>query len=456
MSRSGTPLATTRQKAARGSRNDAKLKVPGDEERPRREGIFVLGEQDQGVIFEAARRQDWDAIRRIYEALETERELGDLRTEFQMTLATRLCGKSPAELAETEADKRAARKRKKRRSRQAVSEDSIDESTVSLPIIERKLRNGDTRATKGMRTTVAGHTALHLAARAHAPPEVVEALMKLQPVAIRARDRGAQTPLHLACSGGVPFKATKSTSVRHAVNPASIDPRGPAKRCRAVVDALLDGSQNVAGSIDEAGRTPLELALAQRKWPCVEPLVEACPRAVARADHRAVPLWALAKANAAPPFVLQLLAAAHPREDMTLVALVRCGFWLDAVNAVDGGAARRKDTEDRYPLHVCAMHADAPVGLIEALKEAWPDAANFRDKAGWLPLHHAAHVGGPVDYYREVAPGEKLLVDEYPFLVPRPHEDFDSDDERFIAQVVADEEARRAAAEEARLEEHGD
>ena len=154
MSRSGTPLATTRQKAARGSRNDAKLKVPGDEERPRREGIFVLGEQDQGVIFEAARRQDWDAIRRIYEALETERELGDLRTEFQMTLATRLCGKSPAELAETEADKRAARKRKKRRSRQAVSEDSIDESTVSLPIIERKLRNGDTRATKGMRTTV--------------------------------------------------------------------------------------------------------------------------------------------------------------------------------------------------------------------------------------------------------------------------------------------------------------
>ena len=39
----------------------------------------------------------------------------------------------------------------------------------------------------------------------------------------------------------------------------------------------------------------------------------------------------------------------------------------------------------------------------------------------------------------------KLMVDEFPFMVPRPHEDFDSDDERFIRQVVAEEEARRAA-----------
>jgi hypothetical protein len=38
--------------------------------------------------------------------------------------------------------------------------------------------------------------------------------------------------------------------------------------------------------------------------------------------------------------------------------------------------------------------------------------------------------------------------------VPRPHEDFDSDDERFIRQVVAEEEARRAAEAEL-LDEEG-
>ena len=54
----------------------------------------------------------------------------------------------------------------------------------------------------------------------------------------------------------------------------------------------------------------------------------------------------------------------------------------------------------------------------------------------------------------QVEPGEKLMVDEFPFMVPRPHEDFDSDDERFIRQVVAEEEARRAAEAEL-LDEEG-
>ena len=54
--------------------------------------------------------------------------------------------------------------------------DTINDSTSTsqLPAIEQKLRNplAAKRAVKGMRRTVAGHTALHLAARAHAPPEV--------------------------------------------------------------------------------------------------------------------------------------------------------------------------------------------------------------------------------------------------------------------------------------------
>ena len=101
---------------------------------------------------------------------------------------------------------------------------------------------------------------------------------------------------------------------------------------------------------------------------------------------------------------MKALEEAHPRENMTLIALIRCGFWLDAINAVREQGAHSKDTRDRTPLHVCAMHPDAPVGLIVAVKESWPQAANQRDKAGWLPLHHSAHHGGPADYYREVEP----------------------------------------------------
>ena len=460
MSRSSTPLATTRSKMERASRDTKKKSpLPHDDQAPRREGIFVLGEQDQAVVFDAALRQDWDSITRIYDALDTERDLSDMRTEYRVTLATRLCGKSPAEMAQTEADKRAARRRKARRSRQQSVDDpdTINDSTATsqLPAIEQKLRNplAAKRAVKGMRRTVAGHTALHLAARAHAPPEVIEGLMKLQPAAIRARDRTSQTPLHLACCGGVPYKATRSTSVRHAVGAhAGVD---PATRARAVVDALLSQeSSDVAGAVDESGRTPVELAVVHQLWTCVESLVEACPRAVARADHRETPLWALAKRHGATERVMKALEEAHPRENMTLIALIRCGFWLDAINAVREQGAHSKDTRDRTPLHVCAMHPDAPVGLIVAVKESWPQAANQRDKAGWLPLHHSAHHGGPADYYREVEPGEKLMVDEFPFMVPRPHEDFDSDDERFIRQVVAEEEARRAAEAEL-LDEEG-
>ena len=352
-----------------------------------------------------------------------------------------------------------------------------------------------------MRRTVAGHTALHLAARAHAPPEVIEGLMKLQPAAIRARDRTSQTPLHLACCGGVPYKATRSTSVRHAVGAhAGVD---PAKRARAVVDALLSQeSSDVAGAVDESGRTPVELAVVHQLWTCVESLVEACPRAVARADHRETPLWALAEAaRRHGAAVLKALEEAHPRENMTLIALIRCGFWLDAINAVREQGAHSKDTRDRTPLHVCAMHPDAPVGLIVAVKESWPQAANQRDKAGRLPLHHSAHHGGPagllprswksnselggaclriycetfvnLNAIEQTQEWRQPRVDGVELYTPssrcsyrddvasmvgsrssRPPRSFAvhgaasqnrrSDDERFIRQVVAEEEARRA------------
>ena len=65
-----------------------------------------------------------------------------------------------------------------------------------------------------------------------------------------------------------------------------------------------------------------------------------------------------------------------------------------------GGERKRKDDRDRLPLHLVAADPDAPEALITALLEAFPQATNARDKAGWLPLHDSAHVGGPSKLYR--------------------------------------------------------
>ena len=178
---------------------------------------------------------------------------------------------------------------------------------------------------------------------------------------------------------------------------------------------------------------------------------------MARADHRETPLWALAKKHGATERVMKALEEAHPRENMTLIALIRCGFWLDAINAVREQGAHSKDTRDRTPLHVCAMHPDAPVGLIVAVKESWPQAANQRDKAGWLPLHHSAHHGGPADLRGGRAVGDEILRSTSSLhgergRTRRPRVDCGIDVSRQYqlrrrrrVDVVAEEEARRAA-----------
>ena len=127
----------------------------------------------------------------------------------------------------------------------------------------------------------------------------------------------------------------------------------------------------------------------------------------------------MAKRCEAPAFVLTDLEAAHPRAEMELSALIRCGFWMEAFEAVDGSAARHLDDRHRLPLHHLAMNAKAPLGIVVSLKMAYPIAANVRDKAGWLPLHYSTDAGGPAEQYREVdEKHEKLLVDEFRWLVP--------------------------------------
>ena len=66
-------------------------------------------------------------------------------------------------------------------------------------------------------------------------------------------------------------------------------------------------------------------------------------------------MWALAKKHGATERVMKALEEAHPRENMTLIALIRCGFWLDAINAVREQGAHSKDTRENVLPVDCAL-----------------------------------------------------------------------------------------------------
>ena len=146
-----------------------------------------------------------------------------------------------------------------------------------------------------------------------------------------------------------------------------VKPVNENKRARNIISALVDAAPELASAVDEHNHTPLDVAVANRKWMAVERLVEAAPACVKRSDAAPLPLYASALAGAAPPRVLRCLEEAHPRSDMPLPSLVKCKFYDDALRAVTEEAAKRKDDRDRLPLHLVAADPDAPEALIAAL-----------------------------------------------------------------------------------------
>jgi len=244
-----------------------------------KEQLFSMSEQDQGVIFAAAQRGNWEAITRIFDALALERELSEMPCEHRVNLATRL--QSVLTVSKT----------KRRGIFVADVTPEVREKERAPVGLEggRKLRRFSTQVQeKGVETSESGRTALHIAAQAHAPLAVVEALIKLQPSAVRARDNASSTPLHLAAGGGFAFARAKSTAVHHAHS----KPVDPEKRARMIVSALVDEAPDLAAAVDEDGHTPLDIAVRARKWALIDRLVEANPRAVKRSDSQESPLYA--------------------------------------------------------------------------------------------------------------------------------------------------------------------
>lgn len=364
-----------------------------------KEQLFSMGEQDQKIIFAAAQRHNWEAITRIYDALALERELSEMPCEHRVNLATRL--QSVLTVSKT----------KRRGIFVADVTPEIKEKEKAASQRGRKLRKYSNRVQeKGVETSATGRTALHVAAQAHAPLAVVEALMKLQPSAVRSRDNASSTPLHLAAGGGFAFARAKSTAVQHAhAKPVDAEKRG-----RTVLGAVLDAAPDLAAAVDEDGHTPLDIAVRVKKWALIERLVDANPRAVKRSDSQEYPLYARALRERAPPRVLRLLEDAHPRSAMPLPSLIKCKFFDDAVRLVldDGEYAKVKDDRGRLPLHLCADDADAPDALIHALLEAHPQGANCRDAADQLPLTHSCASGVASALYREVPEPAAYLISQ--------------------------------------------
>ena len=173
---------------------------------PKKQDTYQVAEQDQGVIFAAAERGNWETITRIYDALELERELSEMPCEHRVNLATRL----NAVLTVS---------KEKRRGIFVADVTPMDGPDEAKGRFEsgRKLRTTSGRDVqeRGVEVSGTGRTALHIAAQAHAPLTVVEALIKLQPSAVRSRDNASSTPLHLAAGGGFCFARAKGQSVHH-------------------------------------------------------------------------------------------------------------------------------------------------------------------------------------------------------------------------------------------------
>eukprot|EP00966_Prymnesium_polylepis_P223749 5176980-Prymnesium_polylepis.2 len=118
----------------------------------------------------------------------------------------------------------------------------------------------------------------------------------------------------------------------------------------------------------------------------------------------------------------------EPGELPPLLAAAEAADWerVHELLRTDPTAAQQRvalpqGTQDRLnlralPLHK-ALYKSAPLPVIEALVEAYPDALKYMDEAGWMPVHLAAEI-----YWSDVVP-RYLLLAEGTEVVDRRAED---------------------------------
>ncbi|KAH8071341.1 hypothetical protein JL721_4313 [Aureococcus anophagefferens] len=273
-------------------------------------------------------------------------------------------------------------------------------------------------------TDRAGNTPLHnyvshqpLAGDLKDAPEELGLLLEAHGDAAGAPNRAGLTPLHLlvASQKPAPARSVFDALVRaSAANPESKalascqnGDTAVSLLCRANAKKIADHAPSLVQALVNAARKrgpeavaalfePCERGL--RPWenlPVDDPRFAACAGICLRevlADDAAK--TSTKKLDKGGRGALHLLASRHGQH------LRRDDDFVRPFFANGNAGARMVDDAEATPLHLAAQHLslDCPQDLafLGALVDAYPEAAELRNKSGWTPLHHFVHKHAPI------------------------------------------------------------
>ncbi|KAK7236158.1 hypothetical protein SO694_00060163 [Aureococcus anophagefferens] len=289
----------------------------------------------------------------------------------------------------------------------------------------RKTRgDGQGRKRDAKLTDRAGNTPLHnyvshqpLAGDLKDAPEELGLLLEAHGDAAGAPNRAGLTPLHLlvASQKPAPARSVFDALVRaSAANPESKalascqnGDTAVSLLCRANAKKIADHAPSLVQALVNAARKrgpeavaalfePCERGL--RPWenlPVDDPRFAACAGICLRevlADDAAK--TSTKKLDKGGRGALHLLASRHGQH------LRRDDDFVRPFFANGNAGARMVDDAEATPLHLAAQHLslDCPQDLafLGALVDAYPEAAELRNKSGWTPLHHFVHKHAPI------------------------------------------------------------
>jgi ankyrin repeat protein len=254
-----------------------------------------------------------------------------------------------------------------------------------------------------------GSNAVHCAACARSPLEVVELLARLRPEALREKTtRDGLTPLHVAAAHAsddevVEFLIrSRPEALREKDANGNIPFRFAAARgLIGVVQCLAVAWPGALAEKAADGWTALHCAagLSDANLEVVAYLAAKGTRALhERTAEGFLPLHVAIVRNGSLP-VVKFLAREHPaslrapvtESGQVALHVAACRSNLDIVQWIakaDPGALCKPTRSGWLPLHYAARHST--VEVVQALADAFRGALATRTKAGMLPLHVAA------------------------------------------------------------------
>lgn len=236
-----------------------------------------------------------------------------------------------------------------------------------------------------------GRTALAIAVYTKADPEVIRLLLRSDPRAAGVGDHRGNLPLHLffgdsrhSCRG----KSSKWGEER-------------TEETEATVRLLLESYPEAAGRENNAGRTPLHVAMEEEATSdVVRMLVEASPEAVAMDKCGSTPLT-IAIQKSLSFSIIELLVDSNPSvlvipDKSNYLPLRRAVVNSSSRQVVEFLCASREAVLDvdglgRTPLQLALLGNCRSEPIVRAMLTKAPEACLVSDRGGVTPLSTACH-----------------------------------------------------------------